>query len=189
MSSTLSSNPQQPLESPAAERNKEPIWNVLQSKVFAVASSHNNKTNGNPTVLPLPLRVLEIATGAGVHTNYFSTHLVQQGTPYIWYPADMEEIHRLSTQLFIQNNPLIRDSVEAPFSLTLNEDGIMEKETIQLLSDFHFDIILNINMIHISPWEATLGLMKVAGEKLRPGGFLVLYGSYKVNGSYVESNR
>jgi hypothetical protein len=35
------------------------------------------------------------------------------------------------------------------------------------------DWIININMIHISPWEATLeSLMKVAGQKLKIWGTL-----------------
>lgn len=45
--------------------------------------------------------------------------------------------------------------------------------------DGPFDAVLCINMIHISPWSATVGLMKLAGERLvRPGGLLALYGPY-----------
>jgi hypothetical protein len=43
-------------------------------------------------------------------------------------------------------------------------------------------------MIHISPWEATVGLMKTAGQKLKKGGALYLYGPYKQGGTCVESN-
>ena len=50
------------------------------------------------------------------------------------------------------------------------------------------DLITNINMIHISPWSATQGLMKTSSELLRPGGILYCYGPYKVNGTAVESN-
>jgi hypothetical protein len=42
--------------------------------------------------------------------------------------------------------------------------------------------IVNINMIHISPWSACLGLMAGAGRILPPGGILYLYGPYKQNG-------
>ena len=45
-----------------------------------------------------------------------------------------------------------------------------------------------INMIHIAPWSATLGLMECAGKVLRKGGMLVCYGPYKVGGTAVESN-
>eukprot|EP00977_Amphora_coffeiformis_P011070 scaffold2655_cov179-Amphora_coffeaeformis.AAC.3 len=51
------------------------------------------------------------------------------------------------------------------------------------------DWIWTINMIHISPWAATQGLMKMAGTKLKPkSGRLILYGPYRVNGFTVESN-
>ena len=40
------------------------------------------------------------------------------------------------------------------------------------------DAIVNINMIHISPWSATEGLMAGAGRVLAPGGVLFLYGPY-----------
>jgi NaMN:DMB phosphoribosyltransferase len=42
------------LESPSAERNKEPIWSVLESRLVA-----KNKQGSEP------LRVLEVAAGAG----------------------------------------------------------------------------------------------------------------------------
>lgn len=50
------------------------------------------------------------------------------------------------------------------------------------------DLVLCINMIHIAPWEATLGLMECAGNVLRKGGILMCYGPYRVNGEAVESN-
>jgi hypothetical protein len=40
------------------------------------------------------------------------------------------------------------------------------------------DAILNINMIHISPWGATVGLMAGAERLLPAGGVLFLYGPY-----------
>ena len=52
----------------------------------------------------------------------------------------------------------------------------------------YFDLVLCINMMHIAPWEATLGLMECAGSVLRDGGLLVTYGPYKVGGDAVESN-
>ncbi len=40
------------------------------------------------------------------------------------------------------------------------------------------DAIVNINMIHISPWAAAQGLMQGASRLLPPGGQLFLYGPY-----------
>lgn len=46
----------------------------------------------------------------------------------------------------------------------------------------------SINMIHISPWEATIGLMKTAECSLTQDGVLYCYGPYKEGGTAVESN-
>ena len=47
-----------------------------------------------------------------------------------------------------------------------------------------------INMIHISPWEATLGLIKGAAAILPPGSPLYLYGPYIREGfATAPSNR
>ena len=44
------------------------------------------------------------------------------------------------------------------------------------------DAILCINMIHISPWPATEGLIRQAGQLLPAGGPLYLYGPYRQSG-------
>lgn len=48
-----------------------------------------------------------------------------------------------------------------------------------------FDALVAINMIHISPWEATLGLMRGAGRLLRSGGVLFTYGPYMRDGRHA----
>jgi hypothetical protein len=71
----------------------------------------------------------------------------------------------------------------------LDANGIVEEETAAALdSQGDLDLILCINMIHISPWDATRGLMKLAGNKLRKGGVLFCYGPFKVGGTAVASN-
>jgi len=166
------------LESPAAERNKEPIWQVLHSKVV-------------PSLVGKEVRILEIATGAGVHTHHFAKQLLQLGVcTFRWYPSDTDERYIASTQAYVKEEPDLSKVVEPVMKLTLNEDGIIEQETRNLLDEVdYFDLILNINMIHITRWEATLGLMQLASSKLRSGGTLLLYGPFKVDGKCVESNR
>lgn len=45
--------------------------------------------------------------------------------------------------------------------------------------------IVNINMIHISPWQTCVGLMAGAGRILPPGGILYLYGPFKRHGEHT----
>ena len=51
-----------------------------------------------------------------------------------------------------------------------------------------FDAIVAINMIHISPWGATLGLMAGAARLLGVGGTLVTYGPYMRNGRHTAAS-
>ena len=168
-------------QSPAAERNKEPIWQVLSTKVIP-----NAATSGEDV-----LRVLEIGAGAGVHVAHFGSLLRESGRVFQWFPTDMEESYRQSIEVYIDEAGLVQPQqlVLPPISLTLNEDGIVEDETKKALADGSFDVVVSINMIHISPWQATQGLMKEAKQKLKSGGMLFTYGPYKVGGTCVESNR
>jgi hypothetical protein len=185
-------------ESPSAERNKGHIWDILSSKVFSRIDNNNDNSN--------KYRILEIAAGCGAHTDHFCKELKLQqniynnkaAAPFVWYPSDPGAEDRASIQAYIQDGNL-GDVVQTPLPLTLDTTGIVEPETASLFtkeeeSSPPLDLILCINMIHISPWEATLGLMKLAGEQLADqnnngdGGVLYCYGPYKVGGTAVESN-
>lgn len=160
------------LDSPSAQRNKEAIWSVLETKVFA-----ENKNE---------LRVLEIAAGVGVHSHYFCQQLqAKQNFETIqWFPTDPREESRRSIEAYRTD---VSEILQAPLALTLNEHGVVED--LQELEKKTFDLIVCINMIHISPWEATVGLMKAAQRLLKPGsGILYCYGPYKEGGTAVESN-
>jgi hypothetical protein len=47
------------------------------------------------------------------------------------------------------------------------------------------DAVVCINMIHIAPWAAAVGLVRGAARMLPPGGLLYLYGPYKRGGRHT----
>jgi hypothetical protein len=51
--------------------------------------------------------------------------------------------------------------------------------------DAPYDALIAINMIHISPWTATLGLLAGASRLLRKGGVLYTYGPYMRHGRHT----
>lgn len=166
------------LESPSAERNKAPIWEVLNSKVFQSIADSTGR----------PLCVLEVAAGSGVHTVHFAKELIAAGIHFQWTPTDPDEPSRLSTQARLQLEPNLSSVVSSPLQLTLDSNGICEAETWKGFPPNSLDVIIAINMIHIAPWSATEGLMRIAGATLKSNGVLFLYGPYKIGGSCVESN-
>lgn len=188
----------QKLESPSAERNKLPIWNqvfvshLLTNDNFEQATSTEN-----------PVQVLEVAAGCGVHTQFFAQQLAERQIPVLWQSTDPEASALASQEAYIEeiskNPSLTKDDdwkrtcgtvqFAKPRFLTLQANGVQEECTDAAIAPASIDWIWNINMIHISPWSATLGLMKVAGQKLKPdSGRLLLYGPFRVNGTMVESN-
>lgn len=185
------------LESPSAERNKDSIWTVLSTKVIS------------NLLRDQPWTILETAAGAGVHTEYFASKLLlernkngdsqslslSQPPPFVWHATDPTEEALQSIVARVQEHKDISDVVAAPKRLTLDDSGICQSESSSDSAPEHpLDLVLSINMIHIAPWEATLGLMKVAGEGLREpsgesdGGYLYCYGPYRQEGIIVPSN-
>jgi hypothetical protein len=170
------------LESPSAERNKGPIWEALSTKVI-------------PNLKAKPITILETAAGAGVHTEHFSAKLAESSaSSFVWHATDPEEDSLLSIAARVVDRNL-GEVVAAPKKLTLGASGVTpESSSSDALPQGPLDLLISINMIHISPWEATLGLMKVAGEELREpsesddGGYLYCYGPYKQEGIIVPSN-
>jgi hypothetical protein len=51
-----------------------------------------------------------------------------------------------------------------------------------------YDVMVAVNLLHISPWEATLGLMSGAGRLLAPDGRLFIYGPFARGGDYLSQS-
>lgn len=115
------------------------------------------------TVLPTAGRVLEIASGSGEHVAWFARHL----SALDWQPSDPSPAARASIAAWTRAEglanvcpPLDLDAHVTPWPLA----GV--------------DAIVAINLVHISPWPVTEGLLGEAGRLLPQGGVLVLYGPF-----------
>jgi cyclopropane fatty-acyl-phospholipid synthase-like methyltransferase len=143
-----------------ASRNREPILGVLKH-VVAPGS-----------------RVLEIASGSGEHAVYFAKHL----RDVEWQPSDPDPNARASVAAWIEEEGV--SNIAAPLDLDVSELGWE-----RALAGQTVDAMLAVNMIHISPWEATLGLMRGARAILstatRGSGVLYTYGAYKRGGAHT----
>jgi SAM-dependent methyltransferase len=120
----------------------------------------------------LPTRgvVLEIASGSGEHVVHFAGHLPD----LIFAPSDPSAEARESIAAWIGASGVT--NVQAPLAL----DARQTEWPID-----HADAVICINMIHISPWAATQGLLSNAAAILPAGGPLYLYGPYKRGGAHT----
>jgi hypothetical protein len=115
--------------------------------------------------LPESGLVLEIAAGAGEHAVFCAAAL-----PHLqWRPTDAAPEALASIAAWREHAGLA--NLLPP--LRLDASAPPEAWPVE-----HADAVLSINMIHISPWPATEGLMAGAGRVLSPGGPLFLYGPF-----------
>ncbi|MET3724093.1 DUF938 domain-containing protein [Sphingomonas trueperi] len=113
-------------------------------------------------LLPAAGRVLEVASGSGEHCAYFAEHFPKLE----WHPSDPDPDALASIAAWCEGLANVRPPVAL--------DAAAKAWPVA-----HADAILCINMVHISPWDATLGLMAGAGRLLPPGAPLILYGPYR----------
>ena len=112
--------------------------------------------------LPAEGTVLEIASGSGQHV-----HLFAQRYPHLtWQPTEK------NAQLFPSISAWTNDQPNAASPV------LVDVETEDWERSIQADGIVSINMIHIAPWEATLGLFRGAQVLLGKGRRVILYGPF-----------
>ena len=108
--------------------------------------------------------VLEFASGTGQHVVHFA-----QALPSLTFqPSDPSDSARASIDDWARTLGL--GNVRPALALDASAGAWPVDRA---------DAIVCINMIHISPWEATLGLIEGAARTLPAGGVLYLYGPYR----------
>ncbi|MDF2970551.1 MAG: hypothetical protein K0R61_1001 [Microvirga sp.] len=124
-------------------------------------------------VLPKTGLVLEIASGTGQHAVYFAAAL----SGLTWQPSDPDAESRILIEAWIAKAGL--QNVLPPLALNVHaRPWPLERA----------DAVVCINMIHISPWQATLDLMSGAARLLGTEGVLFLYGPFRRFGEHTATS-
>ncbi len=118
-------------------------------------------------VLPMTGVILEVASGSGEHVVHFAKNL----PALVFQPSDPDPNALLSIAAWVKAAGV--SNVRAPVALDASHS---------VWPIASADGVICINMIHISSWETTLGLIKGAAAILPPASPFYLYGPYKREG-------
>jgi hypothetical protein len=149
---------------------------MSDARLFSAAAARNRGPilDVLREILPQQGLALEVASGSGEHIVHVTAALTQ----LTFAPSDPSPKARESIVAWIMTSGL--DNVQAPIAL----DAARSSWPIE-----RADAVICINMIHIAPWAAAVGLFENAGAILRAGPPLYLYGPYKRRGAHtVPSN-
>lgn len=134
-------------------------------KRHAPATLRNRDVIADVLAMALPATgtILEIASGTGEHIAYFA----QRFPMLTWQPSDFSEDALPSIAAWTAEAGVA--NVLAPIHL----DAAASTWPLD-----RADAILCINMIHISPWAATEGLIAGAAKHLPAAAALCIYGPF-----------
>ena len=142
---------------PATERNREAILSVLQN------------------YLPNQGTVLEIASGTGQHAVFFA----QQLTSRFWLPTDLDPTNIASIAAW--QGEADAANLLLPHQLDVRDPAWL----IDCDLPAPISAIVNINMLHISPWSCCEALFAGAAEVLNQSGVVIIYGPFKQDGLHT----
>jgi hypothetical protein len=148
------------LSSPAAQRNRDPILDVLRH------------------CLPGQGLILEIASGSGEHIAHFAAALPGLD----WQPSDRDPNQLASINAYVAESgrtnlrpPLVIDTLRNDWHKAIPPRAAADRAA----AERGIAGILCINMVHISDWSAVVGLLDGAAALLAKGAPLFLYGPYR----------
>lgn len=113
--------------------------------------------------LPEQGLVLEVASGTGEHAAFFAERFAKLE----WQPSDVDSDALDSIRSWRDQARLA--NLREPLAIDSATDAWPVERA---------DALLSINMVHISPWASSLGLLAAARRLLPVGGPLILYGPW-----------
>jgi len=140
-------------------------------------TSPSSARNKDPILAELRARlpetglVLEVAAGAGEHAMWAA-----EAFPNLtWQPTDREPVSLKSIDAWRLKSGLKNLKKPLPLDAAMPGTWLVGKA----------DAVVCINMVHISPWAATQGLMQGAAQVLPAGGMLYIYGPFSLEGKHT----
>ena len=129
--------------------------------------------------MPAQGTCLEIASGTGEH----GAHIAPALPGLDWWYSDIDADSRASQAAWAAHlGP--EAGLKGPLAIDVTQAVWAEADALAPL-----DAVFCANMIHIAPFAAAEGLISGAGQRLRKGGRLMLYGPFARNGEIAPSNQ
>ena len=140
----------------AGKRNREPILQAFK------------------TFFPKEGEVLELASGAGAHINYFAPHF--PGLRFQPSDYDTKVFDTIKAKRAEGDNKNVAD----PLTIDLTNPSTWPDGRGQL-----YDVIFVINLFQVAPVAIADGIAQIAAKALKPTGFIAIYGPFKLDGKYT----
>jgi len=159
--SKISGSNDERLTTEVFERNKEPISKAL--------FPYLGKITGD---------ALEIGSGTGQHLSYLAKNFPH----IIWHGTDIDEVHCKSIDAWAKFN-----SLNLPHALALDAAS----DWSSVLKEYDsFNVIISMNVIHISPISTLEGIFLNSARFIKNDGILVFYGPFKKGNKHTgEGNK
>ena len=144
----------------AGNRNKDPILKALKE------------------LLPEKGDVLELATGAGLHVNYFAPHF-----PNLRFQPsdhDVDVFESIKDKRADAGNTNVADPIRI---------DLTDAATFPDPAERRYDAIFVINIFQVAPVAIADGIAALGAKLLKDDGLIAIYGPFKRDGAYTtESN-
>ena len=140
----------------AGNRNREPILHAFK------------------TLFPREGDVLELASGAGNHINYFAPHF--PGLRFQPSDYDTKVFDTIKTKRGEAGNKNVAD----PLTIDLTDARTFPDGKGKL-----YDVIFVVNLFQVAPVAIADGIAQIAAKALKPTGFIAIYGPFKLDGKYT----
>ena len=153
----------------------------MDNRLFFPATKRNSTFIGDvlSKIIPKNGSILEIGSGSGEHGVAFQKRFPET----IWQTSDPDLRHRQSISSWIIYEKL---NMKMPQPLAIDVEITPWKISSELV--LSLQVIVSINLIHISSWNCTRSLFKESGKLLSNGKYLMLYGPFKIGNEHISQS-